>query len=1085
MIEQDKKIYLCQPNRKLLTQLNGIQLESVEYSEHLKDFATLSFTVDKYIEIDGVPTISNGYEDLKVFMELYLEDIGYFQMQEPSSSRDGMSENKQVKAYGVSKEFEDKDLTGFCINKGTTDSLEYLASGNINAIGFAKEPIIFYNPGNPELSLMHLVLQKIPGWSIGSIDPLLAPVRLSLTADGTNLFAFFNSQIAPKAKCIFYFDILKNQISAYSKDSIGSDTNIFIGFRNLANSIAVSCNEDTVYTRFTVMGDEDLDIRPVNFNERWITDFNHFKNTSYMSEKLIHRLEFWEKYRSEKRPLFIDLSKKAADLESKIQGINLRVPNDGCNDKQWDDMTEELLFKNQKYYNALLTALQVSVDLEPEYTKDEQGNKTDYIPWKKPNGSINHEAYLELLYKQANGYGGYYTYLEILNYILPNIQIAIDNLAVPDDKKKDFNKEYETNWDLYGIKELEGKRDFYLNSLKSLENYQKPWSELTDEEKAANHFVEAGYNIEHLKYLEQSGYLGSELLPGTLLFRLKKLQAEVAELSALKDSVIDQQRDLIKEVSLENDRFDLDAEQLLTINRLLHDKVYTNSNIVTTSVDTALTRIDVQETLYQDGLDKLSEVSQPQYSFETDMDNLLSLEEFKDWKSDLVLGNFIRLGIRDDYSVKLRLTGRTFNPCITTPKLTVEFSNMITSRSGRTDLTEILGDENERGSVSDGISLGTGDAKNSKDFMTEMLQMMVQSNLFQNKVSSIAGSTISSLNVETIFGNYAKYLTIDVGKLTGKEADFEKLFSEYIDADYISSRVVIGEVGEFKNLIADVAKINQIIAGNVVGEEGLFINLTTANVHITDAVIKGLIASKISVADLMAHSATAELITLVSTATGQPSIAFKDGTQQFYDDSGNIRVQIGQDGQGEFNFVVRGTDGTTALFDENGVTTKGIADGLIKNNMLGDNQISKNKLNFPLVETDENGKISITEISDGSGGSFGVKYTEFTESVTAITNGLDEKIENALVYRVELQSSNGYFFKKGKLNTTLSCLVWKGNEEITNKLDASLFSWIKKNSDGTIDDKWDVRHVKTLELTDNTLELATFECLVDVSSIAV
>jgi hypothetical protein len=50
----------------------------------------------------------------------------------------------------------------------------------------------------------------------------------------------------------------------------------------------------------------------------------------------------------------------------------------------------------------------------------------------------------------------------------------------------------------------------------------------------------------------------------------------------------------------------------------------------------------------------------------------------------------MRVGIRDDYSVKLRLIGYTTNPCEIDPMLTVEFSNFITSKSGRSDLTELL-----------------------------------------------------------------------------------------------------------------------------------------------------------------------------------------------------------------------------------------------------------------------------------------------------------------------------------------------------------------------------------------------------------
>jgi len=45
--------------------------------------------------------------------------------------------------------------------------------------------------------------------------------------------------------------------------------------------------------------------------------------------------------------------------------------------------------------------------------------------------------------------------------------------------------------------------------------------------------------------------------------------------------------------------------------------------------------------------------------------------------------------------------------------------------------------------------------------------------------------------------------------------------------------------------------------------------------------------------------------------------------------------------------------------------------------MITDGTIQKSKLGFQIVDTDENGMISITDVKDGSGGNFGVSYTTF------------------------------------------------------------------------------------------------------------
>ncbi len=96
-------------------------------------------------------------------------------------------------------------------------------------------------------------------------------------------------------------------------------------------------------------------------------------------------------------------------------------------------------------------------------------------------------------------------------------------------------------------------------------------------------------------------------------------------------------------------------------------------------------------------------------------------------------------------------------------------------------------------------------------------------------------------------------------------------------------------------------------------------------------------------------------------SSGKAGIAFKNSTQQFYDSTGAVRVQIGQDGTGKFNFVVKNGD-KTALFDENGITQTGIPDNTIVNNMISDGTINKEKLSFTMVEPNEQGGIDISQV---------------------------------------------------------------------------------------------------------------------------
>ena len=233
-------------------------------------------------------------------------------------------------------------------------------------------------------------------------------------------------------------------------------------------------------------------------------------------------------------------------------------------------------------------------------------------------------------------------------------------------------------------------------------------------------------------------------------------------------------------------------------------------------------------------MDKLSELCQPQYKFTTTLDNLYRLPEFADFAKDLKLLTYIRLGVRDDYSVKLRVVGITWNPCEVTPDLELEFSNMISSRSGRTDYVDILQTENERASKNS-VALGTGNSDTDKEYLTNLLNLMITNRLFTNAVSNIAGVTSGgtsdgtagyadsagyagssgyassagyagsagsaniatnainidpSGNISSIISDYIKANKIDVGYITGDAADFRKLFADYIDAESIVTNVL-------------------------------------------------------------------------------------------------------------------------------------------------------------------------------------------------------------------------------------------------------------------------------------------------------
>lgn len=997
MIKHNAKIYLCRPDRTVICALNGVQIKSVEYEQQLKDFNRLTFNVDRYIDIDGEYVESAGYEKLKDHMTIYLEGLDYFQLQEPSLQNDnGRYEYKACEAYSDEKTFEDKDMKGLSFNKGIKDSMEMLATNNVDDMGYAKEYITFCNDRNHELSLMHLVLDRVPGWSVGYIDPTIKNEKYSFEADNTNAYAFLNTTVANVVKCVFYFDTINRTVSAYAKENIGKDTNIFIGWRNALNMLKMTPQTDTMYNALTIQGDEELDITRVNYGRSQIYNLDYYLTTNYFPQETIDKIKTWQKWQIDNHAKYIENGKKSAEYQAKIDEIYYRVPNDGIQIAQYKTMDQETLEKALKMYEQMLTTIQVSVDTRDDHEKDSNGNYTKwnkpddiqnrvYKPWTTSSGEVDHEKYLALL-KESNK--GYYTYQELRDYIIPNIKVAIQNLHLADDKKIDYNDEFESNWDLYGIKELEGKRDEYKKQiLDILAAYQKEWNQLTDEEiSKAGVKDEKTYNVFHKNFIKYKNWLGDENTEGSLLYKLKELNAQVDELETQKKPYDDVMTDMNTHSELNDPQFGLTDKEYTAVMNIVRMGDYTNNNIFTTSLDDAITSYEHCEELYQDGLKRISETSQPQYQIETSLDNILSLNEYADvnsdnkqgWHNQFTVGNFIRVGVRDDYAVKLRLLTIAYNPCTKSSEISVTYTNMITSLTGRDDFSYLFDDT--AASQKNSISVGTGDSKDSVEYMTNMLQRMTNSSLFGNAVNNSVQNVLSDQGtINKLFGDYLNYKVINVGNITGNKAEFNELFSKYINSEYIAANSA-----DIKKLNTDVANINSAIIGTSSTETGIVFNLSSANAKFDSAWIINGIAGKMTIGDLAAGDITISDTMRILSENG--NFIMNGSAMQFLDTEGNVGIQIGYDTNKNPSIIIKDNKGVTVMTSQ-GITKDAIADGLIVNNMLGDKSVSKDKLNFPIVEANAQGGVDITQIYDGKGGLWGVEYTK---TMTSVNNSLDQ-----------------------------------------------------------------------------------------------
>ena len=590
---------------------------------------------------------------------------------------------------------------------------------------------------------------------------------------------------------------------------------------------------------------------------------------------------------------------------------------------------------------------------------------------------------------------------------------------------------YETDWKLYGIKELEAKLEVYENSIETLRSngFADPYSSLSQ-------YKEDYHTQMHQKYLDYKD----------LYDQCKAaLDERKAEYEAANPEKVQERRTKIAEnVRMENfgkvqDVYDeFTDEETYIIKSLYNQANYSNETIIVTSLTSTVDAVDKQKILYDDAIDRLYVESHPQYVYSDDVNNIYALKEFKDFHGDLSTGNFVRLGITDKRYVKLRVIEITYNPFDMDESMEITFSNVVKYRLSEDDYSSFF--DEAIGSTRGG---GRVESVNQSDTTDFVITADVIKQLFSNPLfgSMLGGTTTGgagsggTITADTIIAELVKADEGVFDKLTADTAFIKYLESELITSDHIITSILeadqatIGELAatliNTTEINADIANIKQLLAGEVVTGGLTTIHLTATNAVIDDAVIKDLIAAKITVADLLAHNATAEQIVLISK-DGEPTIGFKDSTQQFFDKDGNVRVQIGQDGNGDFNFIVRGEDGTTAMFDENGITKDGIPDNTIINQMIEDGTVSKDKLDFN-IETDENGDVitTINHIYDGSGNLWGIQYEQFKEETAGRLDELAEETKS-----IQLYADNQVFIDTDGKVTPTSITVYaliKGN----------------------------------------------------------
>ena len=1127
-------IYLAKPGKRLYCALGGIDTSTASLSLKTNNTAELTFTVDKYIN----NTVTDGYEELDELMELYCDGIWFKIVDPPTINNDGLRETKEITAESYEIMLTQYKLKNFKINMGEEDSYEMMYQATHDTNKFYQ--IKFYDSENEDLSFLHLVLKHadVPGWHIGYVDNItpdddgkLLPNNIcNFEVDDQNVYAFLTQEAAQAYKCVFEFDTVNMTINVYRPDSLGKDTNVVLGFRNIQNSITISRDENLV-TQFYVEGLDDYNIDAVNFGDSVITDLSYFICEPYMDTSLQEKYNAWQSYRESRREEFINLSKEYnKNLEVLTELMN-RVPIDTAQTNWFGKKVEDLkdaynanmaiikglealyvddeknfdlealkkshdwpLYESIMNYTlpSIVAALQaqdetvegfgkgniiscvnpivlgqdwymvnpgtssfqtIQIDDAPAYgiTRGVKVTGTDGGIYQHNISIEPSQRYTLSCFVKGSGtfYLGYnntgedrknvaynitsswtrvYTSFNLSSRLIDvafagtnDFTICGMQLEMGDSpsqfgyftQSENIIKAYETDWKLYGISELKVKISTYDSCIKELKK-----SGYADGYNPLSGYEEAYFTQMHQKYLD---YLN---LKDQAEAALKERQAEYDK--AKKPEIQEKRNQIAKDVLLENfgkvqNKYSAFTDkETYIIKSLYSQSTYTNENIIVTTLDSTADAVDKSKVLYDDALEELYVESHPQYTYTDDVENVYALPEFKEYHEQLAVNDFVRVGITDTNYIKLRVIEITYNPCDLDESMEVTFSNMIQYKAKRNDYNTLLNDALNTSNRNGGRVNSVNKSSTSDYVITaDAIKQIFSNPLFNSMLGgTVTGGTGSggTITADTIIAELVKAKEGIFDKLTVDTAFMKYLDVKLISADKITTRILEAEQANIEKLSAKIIESNQInadminvknlLAGHAGVGELHTIHLTVENAEIDQAVITNLIAKKIAVGDLMAQNALANQIVLISK-DNKPTIAFQESTQQFYDSKGNVRVQIGMDGKGDFNFIVKNGD-RAALFDENGITQTGIPDNTILGDMINNATITKDKLGFQIIEPNEQGGIDITNIYDGKGNQWwGIEKTTITDDYTKQI----KNVTDTLTGQIETKVSNTQYLK--------------------------------------------------------------------------
>lgn len=329
--------------------------------------------------------------------------------------------------------------------------------------------------------------------------------------------------------------------------------------------------------------------------------------------------------------------------------------------------------------------------------------------------------------------------------------------------------------------------------------------------------------------------------------------------------------------------------------------------------------------------------------------------------------------------------------------------NLTNPAAGKNTVANIQGNLDDIGSQITEFEIVIADKVSTKDFeannaaINNLLVGKADINQLNAVSASIRDLEAENANIQTLIADKA-----NITDLTAANAKIDDLYANKANVGDLEAATA-----DINDLNADVAKISTLIGGDANIDNIQSIILTADNTIIDNALIKNAMIENITADKIISGSIDTNKVTIQSDDGG---IVLAGSTQQFKDQNGNVRVQIGKDAEGNFTFCLFSQDGVGILLDETGIKAGAVPDGLIVNDMVADNaNISGGKLDISSVIKEING--NSTSINSSV-----IKFDDTGQSLLVAFNSLKDTVSS--IEKITIDGDLSSVLEQVKSNTT-------------------------------------------------------------------